>query len=107
MPVCGQQVQAVIQIIIEKEQSELEQLATGRSDSGSNGYIGEEQRIALRDIKPIHLVREIADGNAQQLVVAESGGINAHSAAGQSICIKSDIGAGADFLESAVVLVAK
>src|SRR2546423_5021125 len=107
MAVSGEDVEAAIQIVVEKKETKLKQLLAGGTDACLDGFIGKNEGIALSDIEGIHFVGEIADGDAESVVVAETGGINAHGAAGQAVGIVGDAGASADFFESSVVFIMK
>src|ERR1043165_3840553 len=107
MAIGGENVQPAIEVVIEKEQAELQQFLAPGPDALLDGFIRKNERVALRDIKRIHLVGEVADGNAQAVVISEAGGIDAHGAAGQAVGVVGHARAGADFLEAGVVLVTK
>ena len=98
-----QQIQAAVQVVVEKQHAEGQRAAAGRSDAGDDRLVGKLQRRLLRDIQRRHLVGEVADGDAERTVVAEVGRVDAHRAAAVAVGIERDAGAGADLLERAVL----
>ena len=61
--------------------------------------------LAVGDVEGRHFVGEVADGDAERVVVAEAGDVDAHRAAGVAVHVERDAGDGADLAERAVALV--
>src|SRR5438270_10402426 len=104
MSVGREQIEPAVKIVIEEENTEFEQEPAGRADAFGNGLIGKEQR-PLRNIKRAHFVGEIANGDAERLIIAIPGCVDAHRATGIAVVVESDSCARADFLERAIALV--
>ena len=107
MAVGGQDVEPSIQVVIEKEKTELQKFFARFAQTFLGRFVGEDKRVALGDVERVHLVCKISDGDAQRVVVAEARGVNAHCAARQTVGVVGDAGTRADFLERAVALVVK
>src|SRR5689334_21439257 len=99
MAISGENVEPTVQIIIEKEKAEFEEAAGGWADPFGNSFISEEKRILLRNIKRVHFVGEVANGDAKGFVIAEARGVDPHGAASEAIGIEGYARAGSHFLE--------
>ena len=65
------------------------------------------ERLVLGNVKRGHLRGEIADGNAQRIIIAVVGGVDAHRATRVAVAVKTNSAHGADFFERAVAFVVK
>src|SRR5258706_12902651 len=104
MTVGREHIQSAIEIVIEKEEPEFEEQAAGWADAGGDGLVSEQQRIAGRDIKRIHLIGEIPHRDPPSAVIPKAGGIDAHGSPRQAICVEGNIGTCPDLFESAIML---
>src|SRR4051812_11487775 len=105
MAIGREEIQAPIEIVIKKENPELQKQTARGSHSLWNGFIGEHEWRVLRDVERAHFVGEVADGNAERPAIAIPGRIEAHGAARVPVAVKRDSRRGADFLESSVPLI--
>ena len=107
MAVGGQQIEPAVQIVVEKKDAKGERLTAGRADALREGFVGEGERVVLRDVKGGHFIGEVSDGNAQRIVGLKPAGIDAHGAAGAPVVVECDSRSRANFLECAVSFVVK
>src|SRR5436190_23122344 len=107
MAVDTQQVQPAIQIVIEKENTKLQEAPAVRTDAFGDRRVEEIRRRVLSHIQRGHFVREITDGDPAFAVVAEVSGVDAHGPSRIAETVEGDSGRGADFFERAFSLVQK
>src|SRR5436190_14875593 len=104
MAIGSEQVEPSIQIVVQEGHSELQQEAAGRSDAFSNRFVIKQKRLVLCDTQCGHLVGEIANSNANLVIVTITCRINTHCAPRVAVTVESDAGRGANFLERAITL---
>ena len=91
MAVRGEQIEPAVEVVVPEEQAEL------RAPAASSGprpvEIASSMNcisLAVGDVQGGHLVGEVADGDAQRLVVAEPRGVDAHRPAGVAVHVEGD-----------------
>jgi hypothetical protein len=107
MPVGGEQIQPAIEVIIEKEHPERQRKPGRLADPLRDRFIGKQQRLLARDVEGGHLIREIADRNAETPIVLESSRVDAHGAAGCTKIVEGQTRSRPDLLECPVAFVVK
>ena len=81
----GEQVEASIQVIVEEEEAEFERRLGRGTEPVQVGQVRElEHRRLVAHIQGRHLVREVADGQPQSLVVLELSPVDTHTASGRT-----------------------
>src|SRR5439155_27272636 len=77
----AEQIEPAVEVVVEKENPELQQQPAGLADPFGDGFVAKIRGRILRDIKRGRLVGEISYGDAQLVVVPIAAGIDAHGAA--------------------------
>ena len=108
MAVGREQVEPAVQIVVEEEQAEFQRRLGGCTEAVEVGQVRElERRRLVADVECRHLVGEIADGQAEPVVVHEGGPVDAHAAARRARLVEGDARDDGDLLELALALVVK
>ena len=106
MAVGREQVEPAVEVVVEEEEAELQRRLRRRPQAVEVGQVGElEARRLVADVEGGHLVGEVADGQAEPLVVAEAGPVDAHAAAGRARLVERDAGEDRHLLELALAQV--
>src|SRR5262249_16131314 len=85
--VCGENIQSAIKVVIEKEKAELEEALAGGAEIFFDGFVREHEGVALRDVEGVHFIGEVTDGDAEGVVIAETGGVDTHGATHEAISV--------------------
>src|SRR5262245_61911832 len=103
MPIGGEQIQAAVQIIIEKEKPKFEQQAARRANPLRDGFVSKEQRLVLGYVESGHFIGEVADADPELVIVAVTSGVYPHRSASVAIAIKGHARGRAHLLEGSIV----
>ena len=101
----GQDIEPSIQVIVEKEETKLEEQSARRPETFRNGLVSEDQGIFCRlgHIEGIHFIGEIADGDAQRTVRTKTCRVDAHGPASLSVGVEGHAALGPHLLEGSIV----
>ena len=106
MAVGREQVEAAVEVVVEEEQAELQRRLRRGPQAVEVGQVGERERLGLvADVERGHLVGEVADRQAEAVVVEERGPVDAHAAAGRARLVERHARQDRDLLEFPAALV--
>src|SRR5258706_15186951 len=88
MAVGGEKVEPSVEVVVEEDDTERQQMPARGTDAPGDGFVGENKGVLFGDIQRCHLVREVANGDSEAVVVLKSGGVDAHRTADFSIVIE-------------------
>ena len=105
MPVRREHIQPAVEVIIKKEQSELQKVLAGLAQPFLRRLVGEQQAVTLGNIERVHFVGKIPNGNAQCVIVPEMRASFTIAPLDQAIGVIRNPGTRADLFECSVVFV--